>query len=93
MTNSTKKHLQRVAEYGQQNGCVCCGEPFSHLHHILEGRTPGRKSSDFTVIPLCLDCHTGFQGIHGDRLRWSLRKMDELKALAKTIEGVFYGKA
>ncbi len=88
---NSKKHMQRVADWGKENGCVVCGEPYAHLHHVLEGRTPGRKSSDYTVIPVCLECHTGSQGIHGDRLRWSLLKMDELKALAATIEGVFYG--
>lgn len=90
MSNAAKRHLQRVADWGRDNGCACCNEPFAHLHHVLEGRTPGRRSSDFTVIPLCEPCHTGSQGIHGDRLRWSLRKIDEMKALAAVIEGVFY---
>ena len=83
------RHMQRVAEFGQQAGCVVCGEPFAHLHHILEGRTPGRKAGDFCVVPVCLECHTGTNGIHGRRTRWSLHKMDELKALNMTLEAVY----
>lgn len=89
MSNSAKRHLQRVTEYGMEYGCACCGETYAHIHHVLEGRTPGRRSSDWTTVPLCEPCHTGSQGIHGDRMRWSLRKTDEMKALAKTLEGVY----
>lgn len=88
-----KPHLTRVAEYGQENGCAVCGEPYAHLHHVLEDRTPGRRSSDMLTIPLCLECHVLKDGIHGTRKRWKLRNIDEIKALAKTLEGVFYGSA
>lgn len=83
-----KRHMQKVADFGLANGCIVCGGVFAHVHHILEGRTPGRRSGDFCVVPLCLECHTGSQGIHGDRLRWSLRKMDELMALDMTLEAL-----
>lgn len=92
MSNREKRHMQAVADWGSDNGCVCCGEPFAHVHHVLEGRTPGRRSSDMLTIPLCEPCHTGSKGIHGTRERWSLRNMDEMKALAATIKGVFYGR-
>ncbi len=68
-----------------------CGAPFAHLHHILEDRTPGRKSSDFLVVPLCYECHQGTHGIHGTRDRWKNRKCSETQALAATIKGVCYG--
>ena len=84
--------MARVAEYGTDNGCACCGATFAHVHHILEDRTPGRKADDWLTIPLCLECHTGTHGIHGTRQRWSLNKMSETKALAATLEGI-YGKA
>jgi hypothetical protein len=45
------------------------------------------------TIPLCLECHVLKDGIHGTRKRWKLRNIDEMKALAKTLEGVFYGSA
>lgn len=89
MSVAAKRHMARVAEFGQQCGCICCGEPFAHLHHILEGRTPGRKSGDFCVIPVCEPCHTGQGGIHDTRSRWVLRKTDELEALNRTLEAVY----
>ncbi len=84
-----KRHMERVADWGRENGCACCGEPMAHLHHLLADRTPGRKSSDWLVIPLCLECHVLEHGIHGDRGRWKLRKMSETQALAIVLEGVY----
>lgn len=89
MSAAGKRHLQRVAEYGQAAGCCVCGEPFAHLHHILEGRTPGRKSSDWCVVPVCESCHVGRDGIHGTRQRWNLHKASELEALGRTLEAVY----
>ena len=85
----TKRHLRRVADYGKDYGCIVCGAPFSHVHHVLEGRTPGRRSDDMLTVPLCLACHTGEHGIHGDRLRWSLAKTDEMKALAQVLKDLY----
>jgi hypothetical protein len=93
MTNAAKRHMNRVAEWGQENGCVVCKQPASELHHILEGRTPGRRSDDWLVIPLCRDCHQGpVGGIHGMRRTWALYKASELEMLARTLEGVYGGK-
>jgi hypothetical protein len=88
----TKRHMQRVADHAAETGCCVCGAPFAHLHHVLEGRTPGRKSGDMLVVPLCVECHTGPKGIHGDRLRWSLRKTDELKALNGILADLYGGR-
>lgn len=84
--------MQRVADFGRNNGCIVCGEPFAHLHHILEGRTPGRKSGDWCVLPLCEPCHTGQGGIHDTRQRWKLCNADELEALNRTLEAVYGGR-
>jgi len=92
MSNSGKRHMQRVAEYARDNGCAVCGEPFAEVHHMLEDRTPGRRADDWLTMGLCLECHQGTHGIHGTRERWKLRDMSESKALAKTLDGV-YGKA
>ncbi len=85
----TSKHMAKVAAYGQICGCVVCGEPYAHVHHLLEGRTPGRKNSDWLTIPLCYECHQGTHGIHGTRQRWGLHKASEMKALAKTLEAIY----
>lgn len=81
MTN--RRHIERVKSLP----CAVCGdEGPSDAHHILEGRTPGRKSPDELCIPLCRDCHTGsFNGIHGQRRMWDVMKKTELGCLADTI--------
>ena len=89
MSNAGKRHMGRVSDWAKDAGCVVCGEPFAHLHHILEDRTPGRKSPDFLTIPLCLECHVGVHGIHGTRQRFSMHKTSETKALAETLEAVY----
>ena len=88
----SKSHLQRVADYGHEHGCIVCGEPFAHVHHVLAGRTPGRKIGSMLTLPLCVECHTGSRGIHGDRTRWTLAKMDEMKALDEVLEGIYGDK-
>lgn len=90
-TAAEKRHMGRVAEYGQRNGCVVCHEPAVHVHHVLEGRTPGRRSGNFCTIPLCYECHEGKGGIHGTRERWSLNKASELAALDEVLEGIYGG--
>lgn len=71
--------------------CAVCGNPGpSDAHHILEGRTPGRKSPDALSIPLCRDCHQGsHNGIHGNRRMWDVMKKTELGCLAETIETLY----
>ena len=85
MTKSTARHLSAVAELPC---CVCGGMPVE-VHHVLEGRTPGRRSSDWTAIPVCPECYRGKEGIHGGRLLWKLAKQDELKALGETLEAIY----
>ena len=89
MSNAGKRHMQRVADWAMDHGCVVCGESFAHLHHMLEDRTPGRRADDWLTMGLCWECHEGSQGIHGDRQRWKLRNMTESKALAATLEGIY----
>ena len=70
-------HLAAV----KQLPCSVCDAPGpSDAHHI-------KQSSAFLCVALCKDCHQGaFAGIHGQKRAWTLRKVDELDALAKTIE-------
>lgn len=88
MSKFGKDHLARVHELS----CGICGAMPVEAHHILEGRTPGRKSPDALAIPLCNDCHTGpANGIHGRRVLWDVYRKSELDVLAETIERL-YGK-
>jgi len=71
-----RKHLARIKEMA----CVICDEPGpSEAHHISQ-------KSAYHCVPLCVEHHRGRTGIHGERHAWKLRKMDELDALAVTIE-------
>lgn len=59
---------------------VCDAEGPSDAHHIKQGQ-------HYTVVALCKDCHQGsVLGWHGQRRAWAVKKMDELDALAITIE-------
>lgn len=75
-TASEKKHASRVAELP----CIVCGDTGPvDVHEPVQGFW-------FISIPLCVPCHTGTQGWHGTRLRWSLRKMDEHRAINETLK-------
>lgn len=74
MTTSERAHVARVKELD----CVVCGASGpSEAHEPEQGLW-------FISVPLCPECHRGPQGWHGTRLRWTLRKMDELKAIDQT---------
>jgi hypothetical protein len=72
-----REHMERV----RRLPCSVNDEPGpSELHEIKQGQW-------WTVIALCPDCHRGsLNGLHGQRRMWKLKKMDELGALAVTIE-------
>jgi hypothetical protein len=62
MSAASKRHMGRVAELG----CIICDQP-AQVHHI---RKPGlvgagQRASDWLVLPLCMEHHTGDAGIHG----------------------------
>ena len=82
-----QKHMHRVKELP----CAVCGTSGpSDAHHILEGRTPGRKSPDWLTIPLCKDCHQGsHNGIHGQRRMWDVMKKTEAQCLNDTLERLY----
>ena len=70
-------HLARVKELP----CSVCDAPGpSDAHHVKQGL-------QYTCVALCKECHQGsFLGWHGQKRAWSIRKMDEIDALNKTIE-------
>ena len=73
-TAAEKEHSRRVAALP----CIVCGTyEGSEVHEPEQGMW-------FISIPLCCACHRGPDGWHGTRLRWSLRKMTELKAINET---------
>lgn len=80
-----KAHIQRVKELP----CGLCGAPPpSDAHHMLQGRTPQKKSPDMLVIPLCHQCHMDLH--NGRKELWRVYKIDEHNVLAETIKKIFY---
>lgn len=76
LSASEKRHIAKVKEMP----CGVCDAPGpSSAHHIEQG-------SQYTVIPLCADCHQGaHNGIHGQRRIWNVLKKTELSVLNDTI--------
>jgi hypothetical protein len=74
-----RRHIERIKDLS----CAVCDAPGpSECHEIKQGQW-------FTSVALCSDCHRGsILGLHGQKRAWLVRKMDELDALAVTIERV-----
>lgn len=86
MSAASKRHMGRVA----QLPCAVCGVEPVEVHHMLEGRIPGRRSSDWLTIPLCPSCHRdNHNGIHGQGRMWSVMKKTEAGCLADTLEALY----
>lgn len=87
MSAAGSRHMGRVAALP----CVACRlilgrrVPSEHVHHIESVRD---SSSDWLTIPLCMEHHTGRNGIHGLSRRGFTRTygFDELRLLAETIK-------
>jgi hypothetical protein len=80
------KGMDKVARLS----CCLCGAKPVEPHHILEGRTPGRRSPDWWVIPLCSTCHRdNHNGIHGAQAMLKIVKKNELELLAETLARIY----
>lgn len=67
--------------------CSCCGaEGNTEVHHIREGQGMSQKASNWLTVSLCIDCHRGPLGLHGDKTMMRIQKLDELDLLANTIK-------
>jgi hypothetical protein len=73
-SSTERLHAARVAPMD----CIVCGASGpSEVHEPEQGMW-------FCAVPLCASCHRGHDGWHGTRLRWTLRKMTEMKAINET---------
>ena len=76
-----REHLGRVKALP----CSICDAPGpSEAHHMKQHR-------QYTCIALCESCHKGYNGLHGTKAFWRIRKMDELDALDVTIRRLIDG--
>lgn len=85
MSAASKRHMARVAELP----CSVCGDEQVQVHHIREGQGMAQRADDWLTIPLCVDCHTGKHGIHGDKTMMRIKKVGELDLLAQTLEEIY----
>ena len=77
LTVAEREHLGRVKSLPCS---VCDAPPPSAAHHVKQGQ-------HFSAVALCADCHQGsINGWHGQKAMWRVMKMDELDALAVTVE-------
>lgn len=80
--SQTKAESEHVAKLAQMS-CVVCDEPGpSEVHEFEQGAW-------WAAVPLCTACHRNSDGWHGTRARWTLRKMDMVKAINETIRRLF----
>ena len=75
ITSAERAHLQKVKNLPCS---VCNAPPVCEAHHI-------KQQSHFTTVALCKGCHNS---LHGTKDIWRVYKMDELDALAVTIQRV-----
>lgn len=77
ITRAESEHIARVKSLPCS---VCDASGPSDAHHIKQGQ-------HYTVVALCKSCHVGSKnGWHREKAIWRVKKMDELDALAVTIE-------
>lgn len=89
MTGAEKEYMGRVASLG----CFLChhlgyGSTPAQVHHLREGQGMAQRGSNYVTVPLCDRHHANSSpdGIHGQRRAWKLAQVDEIDALAWTIE-------
>ena len=80
-----KRHMEKVAGLP----CATCGVYGVQVHHIREGQGMAQRADDWLTIPLCPDCHTGKNGIHGDKTMLRIMKATELDLLADTYRKIY----
>lgn len=83
-TKAERNHMDRVA----QLPCACCGAYGVQVHHLREGQGMSQRASNWLTVPLCPDCHTGPNGLHGNKSLMRIQKIEEIDLLARTIEAL-----
>ena len=68
--------------YLSQFSCIACGSIPVTIHHIRDFAGMGQRSSHFHVLPLCVECHQGQDGIHHNRKIFEMRWGTEISLLA-----------
>lgn len=62
------KNKEPWAAADPSHGCIVCGSPYIHIHHVFYGTANRKLSEQYGYkIPLCQMHHTGPEGIHFKR--------------------------
>lgn len=84
-TKLEKLHMSKVASLG----CIICGNPQVHLHHIrYAGLGMGKKSSHYSVIPLCQPHHQGNFSIHNNPKEFTEKYGTQQYLLERVLERI-----
>lgn len=91
-TKAERVHMGLVAGLG----CYLCrhlgyGDTPAQVHHLREGQGMAQRASNWLTVPLCDRHHSNASadGIHGQRRAWKLAQVDEIDALADTLERIY----
>lgn len=55
------------------------------IHHLRAFEGGGQRAENWLAVPLCVPCHAGTNGVHGDRQLLKQLKLDEGDLLCLTI--------
>jgi len=82
MTAAERAYMGRIKELA----CGVCGAPApSEAHHVRTGQGMSQRAGNYCTVPLCVHCHRGPNGLHGNRSLWKIRKLSEMDVLDATI--------
>jgi hypothetical protein len=79
--NLTAKQRNHIGAVKGLPCSVCDVSGPSDAHHI-------EQKLQYCVVALCRSCHSS---LHGEKLIWKVKKLDEIKALNITIERLVNG--
>lgn len=82
---------EKYLEYIRTKPCICCGiQHRSHAHHakIPKYVMMGKKTPDWTAIPLCPHCH--LEGAHQQGHNWLLQQLKWLPYDLETVCSILY---
>ena len=64
------------------NRCIICDKPSNHKHEVFYGKNHKNSIKYGLVVGLCMDHHTGYNGVHTSRgtlLNYELKKLAQKK--------------
>ena len=86
-TRKEKQYHEKIANMK----CVCCdllGQKqtmWTEVHHVNEYKGKSQRAGHYCVIPLCVDCHRGKCGVHGEKTFLKILKLTEMDLLDITL--------